>query len=119
MKRYPELIRDILFYYEEKRDRSQVVPKINDWTEEAIVFHVVLLIEVGYINGKVTQLSSGVYMMPYVSHLTWEGFELLDNIRDKEVWKKITQKFEKVASFSFPILQQLAASFVKESVGLK
>lgn len=54
--------------------------------EEICWFHMRLLLEAGYIKGTLSKDHTGKV---FVEHLTWQGHELLDMIRDDTLWKKI------------------------------
>ena len=53
-----------------------------------------------------------------VSGLTWNGHDLLDNIRDSGVWEKVKEHAKSLAGVSIPILAHLAEAEVKRRLGL-
>lgn len=85
-------------------------------SHEEVVYHLRLLIDAGYIEGKRT-LGGAVF-----SQLTWQGHELLDSIRDPEAWRRTKEGARKVGSGSLDFMWQLAKAYgkqlAKEKLGL-
>ena len=48
--------------------------------------------------------------------LTWAGHDYLDAVRDPKVWQKTKDATEKVGSWTFEIVKELAKSFVTEEL---
>ena len=48
--------------------------------------------------------------------LTYDGHVFLDNIRDASVWKKTKAKISKFTSVSLPIIQNIAAQIIVDSL---
>jgi hypothetical protein len=67
-------------------------------------FHSALLIDAGYIFGQVVRDQHGFPANAVMIHLTWEGFEFLELMKDKTVWKSARSVFTKAAGWSTPIL---------------
>ena len=53
-----------------------------------------------------------------VKHMNFSGHNLLDDVRDVEVWRETKAKASKVSSVSIPIIQQIASSVVNKMLGL-
>lgn len=91
MKRDMDLIRSILLDIEES-------PAGEDWDIETIAKdkeaatvakHLELMIEAGFVKGKVdSDIGCTEYWVSGIE-LTWEGYEFLDASRNSEVWKKV------------------------------
>ena len=106
-----ELIRKLLFYFEEKPDSSHVqVPPIEGHGESDIRYHCRLLYDAGFLNCEPVASSTSsrvIYVIPF--DLTWAGHEFLDKIRADSTWNKIkAQAKEKSLSLSFNIVNELA-----------
>ena len=84
MKRDPDLVRNILLALENKAGSNDAVTAkkmmIDGWSEDEINYHLLLLVEAGYIRGK--DSSSDNRTIVFVTRLTWEGHEFLDAARD-------------------------------------
>jgi hypothetical protein len=124
MKRDPDLVRNILLALENKASSNDAVTAkkmmLDGWSEEEINYHLLLLIEAGYIKGK--DSSSDNRTIVFVTRLTWEGHEFLDAARDDRRWEKAKSAISKVGGWSFevikPILVELAKDAIKASLGL-
>ena len=124
MKRDPDLVRNILLALENKASSNDAITAkkmmIDGWSEEEVNYHLLLLVEAGYIRGK--DSSSDNRTIVFVTRLTWEGHEFLDAARDDERWEKAKSSISKVGGWSFevikPILIELAKDAIKASLGL-
>ena len=87
MKRNLDLIRTILREIEKKPDGSTYF-KVNppEGVEmSAFMAHLELLIDAGFIKGKVGEYALRSYE---INRLTWQGHEFLDATRDDTLWSK-------------------------------
>lgn len=111
MKRDMDLVRRLLFYFEEKPDSGHVkVPPIEGYEEALIKHHCNLLYDAGLLNCEPLKSSTSdrvVSVLPF--DLTWAGHEFLDKIRADTTWNRIkAQAKEKSLSLSFNIVNELA-----------
>jgi hypothetical protein len=49
----------------------------------------------------------------HVSGLTWEGHDFLDAVRDPEVWKRTMDGAGKMGGWTFGLLKDLGAAYLK------
>lgn len=54
--------------------------------------------------------------MPFISHLTWEGHDLLDSIRDPETWAKTKKAAARAGGFTVNILRDVAYGIIKKAL---
>jgi hypothetical protein len=86
MKRHPDLVRQILLELEKEPYKGQPIPiKMDDYSNDEIVYHVMLLNEAGLIEAFDLGIGD-VSWMPV--RLTWSGHEFLDAARDDERWDR-------------------------------
>lgn len=118
MKRDMDLIRSILLSIE-ANDKVDV-----DFGDEGrLAQHIILMNEDELVRGIIAQeVKRGkprvVQTMSYV-RLTSRGHDLLDAIRDDEVWKKTQQDVAKVGGgVTLAILTALATEYLKQKLGL-
>ena len=124
MKRDPDLVRNILLALENNASSNDAITAkkmmIDGWNEDEINYHLLLLVEAGYI--RVKDSSSDNRTIVFVTRLTWEGHEFLDAARDDGRWEKAKSAVAKVGGWSFevikPILIELAKDAIKMSLGL-
>ena len=126
MKLEPKCVRDILMFCEDydflSEDLtwsplslykfSQSLPSYN---KNQIAYTLIQLNEAGYIKASV-QTSANVVDSILVTRLTYEGHELIDTIRPKSVWDKISKIISELSDISLPVLQQIASHFLVESL---
>lgn len=121
MKLNKDCIRDLLLYLEENLNYKDKVTintlKLKNYTKDELMYTADRLIEANYINAKICWNSMTSYLI-VVNSLTYIGHQFLDTIRDDGIWKETKSKASKIASISLPILQELAASFIKTKLGL-
>ena len=106
MKLNKDCVREVLIYLEEHLgyndhlDASTI--QIDPYTSEEILYTISLLSEAGYIKAvSVADLrTTPTY---FVESILMPGHDLLDNIRDDNVWRKF-------ASASLSVLSSVATS---------
>jgi len=123
MQRDFELIRKLLFFFDQKEGPEHVaVPDVGPgFTESQIKYHCVLLYQAGFLNCEsVRSTSSGdrvIYVLPF--DLTWEGHEFLAKIRNDNVWHKIKDTVtSKGSSLAFAVINQFATKIALDAVGV-
>lgn len=117
MERNWDTIRDILLEVESITEPTAVLRPESDvgWR---YVEHMVLLIDAGYCTGHVLRDVSG-WATASITSLTWEGYDLLDSIRDEDVWTKMKNTLSEFSGkASVEVLKALATSYVKQQLGL-
>ncbi|RKG31682.1 DUF2513 domain-containing protein [Acinetobacter guerrae] len=114
MKRDWDVIRHVLIAIEDDNYDEYLEKSEND---EAIIKNIVLLIQAGFIDGKVlASLDENADV--YVNDLTWQGHELLDTIRSKPVWEKIkSTAVEKGIELTFDTVKVLGAKVIELIIG--
>lgn len=115
MLRESDLIRAILLAVEAD-DRCEVLrlPKIEGYSGQAIHFHTRLLIEKGFLR---TLLPDHFRRRDWLClSLTWEGYELLDTIRDPAVWRSVKRAASKVGSWSIETLAAIAKAVILSQI---
>ena len=95
--------------------KRAITPDEGNWEEAE---HMALLIEAGYCTGPLQRFENG-YPHVALCRLTWEGYDLLDSIRDDGVWGKVKQNMTAVGGkISVEVLKMLATYYLKQAVGL-
>jgi hypothetical protein len=88
MQRDWEVVRKILLAVEALPTEAEHPDlAIKDVAAATMVYHLRLLIEAGFVRGRV----DAAYACT-VSALTWRGHELLDEIRDDQLWDRVKDK---------------------------
>ena len=114
MKRDMELIRQVLLQVED-RSTGPVRPigrlEIDGYSYDQITHHVWLLADAGFLTAQNFSHLSGVDWRPI--SLTWAGAELLDTIRDQEVWGKTKAGMQKAGGAGVELMWELAKAYAK------
>ena len=122
MKRDMDLIRAILIVIEDDPQYdglhflapdSSADFGLPDYAFEQLGYHLRLLFEAGFVEGAAGDLNMYV---PYISKLSWRGHELLDQIRDPEIWRETKEGARKAGGFSLDLLGALAKGLIKKKV---
>ncbi len=115
MKRDMELIRALLLDLEEDEESD-----LSHWSEEQLLYHMVLLIEAELVHGSYTDGENGIPVSACALRLSWSGHEFLDSARDTTVWAKAKTKLGKTGtSVSLSVLTSLLTKLAKEQLGIQ
>ena len=63
------------------------------------------------------EINKGTMSFPYYG-LTWEGHEILDDVRDPEIWRKTKERAKAVGSVGLGFLWEIAKLEVRTKLGL-
>ena len=122
MKMDLDLIRKLLLFIEEKDTinseiRLQEFQIIKEHSIEEIAYHLALLNDAGYIEGKEIK-AVGIYDY-WVKRMTIEGHQYLNNIRDDTIWNKTKEKLKQVSgTVSLEIVNTVATNVLKTALGI-
>lgn len=136
MKRDMELIRAILLDLEDRSpgieprnfgyEFEKVAAQLNV-DQATLQYHLALLFDAKLIDGcalrgvdpplsRAKRVDSDYVFNVMPRHLTWEGHEFLDSVRDAEVWSKTKEAASSVGSYGFDMLKDLAKGFIKTKI---
>src|SRR5260221_12779162 len=90
MKRDLDLIRRILLALEE--ENSELLTPDN---QELVCHHVQLLVDAGYVEGRVRWDRESNPRGYVVQRITMNGYDYLDSVRDPKVWNETKSVLEK------------------------
>ena len=115
MKRDFELIRKLLFYFDEKAGLGAVeYPAIEGYDDITIKYHILLLAQAGLIDFEPELTKTGRIIRVIPFNLTWSGHEFLDAIRQENTWSKIKKIVkEKGTTLSFEVIKAIALHSIK------
>ncbi|MBN1452113.1 MAG: DUF2513 domain-containing protein [Anaerolineales bacterium] len=124
MKRDLDLVRKILFLVEDKPDIHRPINSksfdLPDWSAAEINYHLLLLVEAGYLEGRAEPYESDANV--FITRLTWPGHEFLEAARDDGRWKEAKSVVKSVGTFTFDILKailiDLGNQAIRSSLGL-
>ena len=120
MKRDFELIRKILFFFEEKVDSSVVeTVQIDGYEDNFVGYHSRLLYDAGFLRCESVRSSTSsdrvIRVLPF--ELTWDGHEFLDKIRSESRWNKIKEySKENGLALSFNVVNELAKKLIFNAI---
>jgi hypothetical protein len=110
-----ELVRELLLEIEanpQLNGRQFIDLPVGNHNPEEMAYTLSLLIGEGIVTGHIGMT------MPLVSGLSWKGHELLDNIRDDNVWEGTKKAIKPLASVSVAVLAEIAKGEIKRLLGL-
>ncbi|EGR1226405.1 DUF2513 domain-containing protein [Vibrio parahaemolyticus] len=119
MKRNFELIRELLFYFENKEDSQMVeTPEIPEFDDLVINYHCRLLFDAGFLRCEAIRSSTSDRVIRVVCfELTWEGHEFLDRIRSNTTWNKVkSYAKDKGLSLTFSVVTGITQKFFLEAM---
>ena len=107
-----EIVRSILLAVEARNDGHSYVYEATSVTSPEW-HHVNLLIKAGLLNEVGVTRSSDRRKV----HLTWEGHDYLDAVRDEGIWAKTKNAVaETGGSATLEVLKALATGFLKKKI---
>jgi hypothetical protein len=118
MKRDLGLVRELMLkleaYPTEMYGAYTITPddpliQVEDFSEEQIAYHLELLQERGLIEVPASQPMIGIVF----TRLSWDGHEYLGVVRDPKVWRETKEKVEKVGSWTFGLVVEIAKGIIK------
>lgn len=125
MKLKKDLVRDILLAVEadSSSPEKSILLELESGTSQEIAYHVMLLHEAGLLFGQDESVLSDVYPVWRPKRLTFEGHEILDTVRDTEVWRRTKTGAEKAGVASIGLLMELGKAYgkqiLKERLGIE
>ena len=123
MKRDLELIRKLMFFFDEKPGSEHVaVPPIPGFQEGVIKYHLILLHDAGYLRCEPVRSSTSdrvIYVLPF--ELTWQGHEFLDKIRNPRIWDEVIANIKErgFTSASVELVKKLADAAIRIHFGVE
>ena len=112
MKRDDDLIRELLFKYEESEDWLQLMPgQTLDSSSSARRerYHVLLLSDEGLITG----VGNGTF------RLTSKGHDYVSAIRSATVWNKTKEAAAQIGGATLGMMKDLAVAYLKQEAANK
>lgn len=126
MKLNPDCIRDVLLYLEEN---LEITPKLEiksiplgkiansvSYPIEETANTLLTLDEGGLIIAKHNTSGNNMIYQFSVSRITYSGYQFIETIRPKSVWKQILAALKSVGSFSIPMIQEIAPKIVETQI---
>ncbi|MBR9652197.1 DUF2513 domain-containing protein [Thalassovita aquimarina] len=112
MKRDDDLIRALLFNYEEADDWLLMMPgytKDASEEERRERYHVLLLSDEGFV----TEVGNGTF------RLTAQGHDYINAIRSDDVWEKTKDGAAKIGGATLGIMKDLAVAYIRQEAAEK
>lgn len=128
MKLNYDCVRDVLLYLEEnlgytentialehkRLSISSISNNITDYTKEDIQYTIEKLEEAEYVRfANVTYDTHNYIVNGYVDDITWKGFEFLNNVREKKIWKATKLGAKKIGAVSISALSMISTEIIK------
>lgn len=110
MKRDLDLVRALLLRVE-AADGSlcETDFEFKNYSSKQVDYHLELLIEKGFLDGKVSRDWGRTIVNVQIHGVTWDGQDYLDTIRDDDLWKKIKKAIKAVTdTTTFEVTKQVA-----------
>ena len=113
MRRDLELIKLLL----QEAEEEQPKPDLSGYTEEAILYHLVLMEDADLIVAKFVFASSGRAVAANVRRLTNMGHDFLDAARNDTIWAQFKERVKRVGgSLSISLAVEVLKGLVRENL---
>ena len=126
-----DCIRDVLLYLEDTLDYTDnpvamthkrltinnVANALSSYSKEDVQYTIEKLYEARYIRIVDVSTDSQRYMINgYIDDITWEGYNFLNNIREKSIWEATKEGAKKVGAMSISAISMISFEIVKAVV---
>ena len=126
-----DCIRDVLLYLEDmlgytdnqvamthkRLTISSVVNELTSYTKEDVQYTIEKLFEAKFIRIINISIDNQRYIVNgYIDDITWDGFNFLNNIREKSIWEATKQGAKKVGAMSISAISMISFEIVKAIV---
>ena len=122
MKLSHDCIRDLMLYLEQNLSYNDELEinnlQLKDYTTDELMYTTEKLSEADFLICDNSIEIDDEYPIMLVNSITYKGHQFLDSIRDDKIWKNTKKTISKLASASLPIIQEVASSLIKSSLGL-
>jgi hypothetical protein len=122
-----DCIRDLLLYLEEslgykneysmehKRISINNIPsELTNYSKEDVRYTVEKLYEANFIHLTNISYDNQKYILSgYIDDITWDGFNFLNNIREKSIWEATKSGAKKIGAVSISTLSTISFEIVK------
>jgi DNA-binding transcriptional ArsR family regulator len=122
LKRSADLIRTLLLKIEAidpttfddclEVDAEELASEIGEVTPEEVYYHLNLIRQRGLVTTPDQDREGGLYFWG----LSWDGHDFTDAIRDDKVWKRTKGAFDDVGGWTFQLVKDLAAGYVRKQI---
>ncbi|WP_101698533.1 DUF2513 domain-containing protein [Clostridium minihomine] len=116
MRLNPDCVRDILLYIENAPYREIITPEeivenVSGYNLDEIEYACEKLEEGNLINADIKTYSDGNLAI-YISSISYNGHQFLENIRKDEIWDGVKNVASKIGTNSLSALSQISSSVV-------
>jgi hypothetical protein len=126
-----DCIRDVLLYLEDTLEYTDnpvamthkrltinnVANALSSYSKEDVQYTIEKLYEARYIRIVDVSTDSQRYMINgYIDDITWEGYNFLNNIREKSIWEATKEGAKKVGAMSISAISMISFEIVKAVV---
>ena len=114
MKRDMELIWLLLL----QQETGEAPPELNQYDQQLVVHNVALIIDAGFIDGRLKTDLTGVPVGAAIIRMTWAGHDFLDSTRDPTIWKQAKERvFKPGISWTFAVLAEFLKAEAQRRLG--
>jgi Hypothetical protein (DUF2513) len=86
--------------------------QVEGYTPDEIEYHLQLLVEQGFVEEPRSGPMEGIIFKRF----TWVGHDYLDAVRDPKIWHKTKEATDKVGSWTFEIVKEVAKGYIKNEL---
>ncbi|MBC1402111.1 DUF2513 domain-containing protein [Listeria booriae] len=125
MKLNNDCVRSLLLEIEDKQtilfqnfsyDDLKAFKSYEKFGHDNVFYTLYRLKEAGYIDFNAQIINSEIYTF-FLSKITWEGHQFLDNIRDDKVWAKTKEIASTFTGSSITFLANVANNVLSQFIG--
>lgn len=126
-----DCIRDVLLYLENSLGYTDnkismehtrltidtVISEVSQYTKEDVMYTIEKLFEAKYIRIVDVKYDSRKYIVyGQIDDITWDGYNFLNNIRQKNIWEATKTGAKKVGAMSISAISMIAMEIIKSIV---
>lgn len=126
-----DCIRDVLLYLENTLEYTDnqmamthkrltidnIISALPSYTKEDVQYTIEKLFEAEYIRiVNITTDNQKYLVNGYIDDITWNGYDFLNNIREKSIWEATKEGAKKVGAMSISAISTISFEIVKAVV---
>ena len=101
-----------------RQETGESPPELEQHDQKLVVYNIALMLDAGFIEGRVISDENGSPRGAVIIRMTWAGHDFLDSTRDPSIWAKAKERVLKPGvSWTFSILVEFLKAEAQRRLG--
>jgi hypothetical protein len=119
-----DLVRALLLFFEQRAKHDAIRSKditIDGYESQQVQYHLIRMFEAGLLSAEAVRSTTTperiVDVIPF--DLTWQGHQLIETVRNPEVWEKTKEGAKRVGGVAIEFVWEMAKAYTKHQIKQK